>query len=160
AGLAPDLRVADAERLPFSGSTFDVVYSYGVMHHSPGTPQCVKEARRVLKTGGEARIMVYHPPSWAGMMLWVRDGVFRGQSLRRSVYERLESPGTKTYTQNEALELMTGYEDVTVRTVFSPGDLLLNRPSARFEGSLYKAIWKLYPRWLVRALGPRWGLFL
>lgn len=40
AGYKPDLRVADAERLPFADDSFDVVYSYGVMHHSPDTEKC------------------------------------------------------------------------------------------------------------------------
>src|SRR5216117_2645366 len=53
AGYQPDLRVADAERLPFPDNTFDVVYSYGVMHHSPDTAQCLRDAHRVLKPGGK-----------------------------------------------------------------------------------------------------------
>src|SRR5215470_3555540 len=35
AGYEPDLRTADAEHLPFARASFDVVYSYGVLHHSP-----------------------------------------------------------------------------------------------------------------------------
>ena len=49
AGFVPDLRVADAEHLPFADASFDVVYSYGVMHHSPDTERCFREALRVLK---------------------------------------------------------------------------------------------------------------
>ena len=90
AGYQPDLRVADAEQLPFPDNSFDVVYSYGVMHHSPNTPQCIQEARRVLKPGGQARIMVYHHPSVTGAMLWLRYGILRGKSLRQSVSR---SPG-------------------------------------------------------------------
>ena len=101
AGFVPDLRVADAEHLPFADETFDVVYSYGVMHHSPDTAQCLQEAWRVLKPGGEARIMLYHHPSLTGAMLWLRYGALRGKSMRQTVYERLESPGTKTYTKAE-----------------------------------------------------------
>ncbi|MFY9909803.1 MAG: class I SAM-dependent methyltransferase, partial [Candidatus Sulfotelmatobacter sp.] len=70
------LRVADAENLPFPDNSFDVVYSYGAMHHSPDTARCIQEARRVLKVGGEARIMVYHHPSLTGLMLWLRYGVW------------------------------------------------------------------------------------
>ena len=160
AGFNPDLRISDAEHLPFPDNTFDIVYSYGVMHHSPDTAQCVREAWRVLKPGGEARIMVYHHPSLTGLMLWLRFGVLHGKSLRRSVYEQLESPGTKTYTQSEARELMALFENVSLRQVFSPGDLLLNRPSARFRSPFYRLAWKAYPRGLARRLGQRWGLFL
>ncbi len=160
AGFQPDLRVADAEELPFAESSFDVVYSYGVMHHSPNAAQCVREARRVLKPGGLARIMVYHHPSVTGAMLWLRYGLFRGKSLRQSVFDHLESPGTKTYTEGEALALMDGFDDVSTRVVFSPGDLLLHQPSARFQSGFYRLIWKFFPRTLVRKIGRRWGLFL
>ncbi len=151
AGYSPDLRLADAEHLPFANDGFDVVYSYGVMHHSPDTRRCLREAWRVLKPGGKARIMVYHHPSLTGLMLWLRYGMLRRKSIREVVYQRLESPGTKTYNQAEALSLMEGFEEVRMRQVFSPGDLLLHRPSARFQSPLYRLVWKFYPRFLVKA---------
>ena len=160
AGFTPDLRVSDAEHLPFPDHTFDIVYSYGVMHHSPDTAQCIREARRVLKARGSFRIMVYHHPSLTGLMLWLRYGVWRGKSLRQTVYEQLESPGTKSYTFAEGRELMSEFEQVELCQEFSPGDLLLNQPSVRFTGALYRTIWALYPRGIVRTLGRRYGLFL
>jgi SAM-dependent methyltransferase len=160
AGFVPNLRLADAEHLPFADETFDVVYSYGVMHHSPDTARCLREAWRVLKPGGEARIMLYHHPSLTGAMLWLRYGALRGKSMRETVYERLESPGTKTYSRAESSSLMDGFENLAMRQVFSPGDLLLHRPSSRFQSPLYRLAWKLYPRLLARRLGRRWGLFL
>ena len=160
AGYTPDLRVADAEHLPFPDSAFDIVYSYGVMHHSPDTAQCIREARRVLKPGGTLRLMIYHHPSLTGLMLWARYGWRRGNSLRRSVYDHLESPGTNSYSEDEARGLVAGFEQIEFRQEFSPGDLLLNDPSARFQGPLYRLIWKVYPRALVRAWGRKLGLFL
>jgi SAM-dependent methyltransferase len=159
-GFQPDLRVADAEQLPFPDNSFDIVYSYGVMHHSPNTTQCVREARRVLKPGGQARIMVYHHPSITGAMLWLRYGFLRGKSLRQSVFDHLESPGTKSYTHAEANALFDGFADIEMRIVFSPGDLLLHQPSARFQSGFYRLVWKLFPRTLVRKLGRPCGLFL
>lgn len=160
AGLNHDLRVADAENLPFPDHTFDVVYSYGVLHHSPDTARSLQEAWRVLRAGGEARIMLYHHASLTGFMLWLRYGLWRGQSVRRCVYDRLESPGTKTFTASEVRAMMTNFDDVSIEQVFSPGDLLLHQPSSRFQGPIYRTIWKLFPRTLVRALGRKWGLFL
>ena len=160
AGFVPDLRVADAEHLPFADEAFDVVYSYGVMHHSPDTERCIREALRVLKPGGEARIMVYHHASLTGLMLWLRYGALRGKSIRQTVYEHLESPGTKTYTKAEIPSLMAGLENLVIRQVFSPGDLLLHQPSARYRSPLYRLAWKLYPRFLAKNFGRSWGLFL
>ena len=160
AGYRSDLRVADAEHLPFADETFDVVYSYGVMHHSPDTAQCLRQAWRVLKPGGQVRIMLYHHPSLTGVMLWLRYGALQGKSLRDTTSQHLESPGTKTYTRTEVSSLMEGFEDIAMRQVFSPGDLLLHRPSIRFQSPLYRLIWKLYPRFLASRLGRRWALFL
>jgi len=160
AGFHPDLRVADAEHLPFPDDTFDVVYSYGVMHHSPDTQQCLSEAYRVLKPGGTARLMLYHHPSLTEAMLWLRYGVLGGKSLRRAVYDHLESPGTKSYTKSEVRSMMSGFENIQIKQVFSPGDLLLNLPSYRFQSWPYRLGWKLYPRFLIRRLARRWGLFL
>jgi ubiquinone/menaquinone biosynthesis C-methylase UbiE len=160
AAYRPDLRVADAEQLAFPDNSFDVVYSYGVMHHSPNTAQCVREAWRVLKPGGQARIMVYHHPSITGAMLWLRYGFLRGKSMRASVFEHLESPGTKTYTREEALELFEDFREVKMRLVFSPGDLLLHQPSARYHTRFYRLVWKLFPRGLVKMFGRKSGLFL
>lgn len=160
AGYNADLKVADAENLPFPDEAFDVVYSYGVMHHSPDTSRCIREAWRVLKHGGEARIMVYHHISLTGLMLWLRYGLWRGMSLRKSVYDYLESPGTKTYTRAEALSLTQPFRRVDIGLAFSPGDLLLHQPSTRFQSSFYRLIWKIYPRWLVKRVGENYGLFL
>ncbi len=130
------------------------------MHHSPDTIRCINEARRVLKPGGAARIMLYHDPSVTGLMLWLRFGLWKGQTIRRCVYEHLESPGTKTFSVDEVLSMMGSFENVAVEQVFSPGDLLLNRPSAKFQRRFYSFAWKLFPRSIVCRFCRRWGLFL
>lgn len=160
AGLKPDLRHTDAENLPMPNDSFDVVYSYGVMHHSSDTQKCLDEAWRVLKPGGTARIMLYHHVSLTGIMLWLRYGIWRVQSIRRCVYERLESPGTKTFTKGEVATMMSRFENLQIEQVFSPGDLLLSKASSRFQSAGYRVAWKLFPRGLMRRFARRWGLFL
>jgi SAM-dependent methyltransferase len=63
-GLKGDFVVADAEMLPFPEGAFDLVYSNGVIHHTPDTPATVREIHRVARTGGQARVMVYHRNSY------------------------------------------------------------------------------------------------
>ena len=116
--------------------------------------------RRVLKPGGQARIMVYHHPSITGAMLWLRYGILRGKSLRQSVFDHWRVRERKPILAREALRLLDGFRDVEMRVVFSPGDLLLHQPSARFQSGFYRLVWKLFPRALVRGSGARWGLFL
>ena len=49
----------EGERLPFSDASIDMVYSWGVLHHTPRTEDAVREVHRVLKPGGVAVIGLY-----------------------------------------------------------------------------------------------------
>lgn len=55
---------ADAERLPFKNEAFDIVYSHGVLHHTPDIKKAIDETFRVLRSGGQAIVMLYHRNSW------------------------------------------------------------------------------------------------
>ncbi len=63
-GLEGDFQVADAEKLNFPDQSFDVVYSHGVLHHTPDIEAAVQEVHRVLKPGGRAIVMLYHRGSY------------------------------------------------------------------------------------------------
>jgi ubiquinone/menaquinone biosynthesis C-methylase UbiE len=54
----------DAESLPFDDSSFDFIYSHGVLHHTPDTPRTVREIYRVLSPGGRATVMLYYRDSF------------------------------------------------------------------------------------------------
>jgi ubiquinone/menaquinone biosynthesis C-methylase UbiE len=162
-GLQAELSVADAENLPFPEDSFDLVYSYGVLHHSPDTAKAVREVHRVLRPGGTARVMIYHYPSWVCFMVWGVHSVARGrpwESPREAVYRHLESPGTKVYTVAEARELFRDFSRVTVRPQLGHGDLLLMPPAEKYQRPLHRLAWKLYPRGVIRRLGDRLGTAL
>lgn len=59
-GIPADLMLGDAENLPFADEVFDVVYSFGVLHHTPNTQKAIAEIYRVLKPGGRVIIALYH----------------------------------------------------------------------------------------------------
>lgn len=162
-GLRSDLRVADAERLPFEDDTFDLVYSWGVIHHSPDTPTAAREIVRVLRPGGAFRVMIYHKHSMVGLMLWLRYALLRGRPFTSlaSIYSRfLESPGTKAYSRREGLALFAGVENLEARSVLTHADLLSSGAGQRHEGLLLSVMRQVWPRWLIRAALPSSGLFL
>ena len=63
-GLTGEFEVADAENVRFPDESFDIVYSHGVLHHTPDTQQAVREIHRVLRPNGRAIVMLYHRDSY------------------------------------------------------------------------------------------------
>jgi SAM-dependent methyltransferase len=162
-GLSSAIVVGDAEALDFPDESFDMVYSWGVLHQSPDTSKAVSEVYRVLKPGGVAKIMIYHKWSMIGAMLWLRYALFVGRPWRslRSVYaEHLESSGTKAYSRTEALRLLDAFSAVKISTPLGHGDLLESGVGQRHRGVALTLAKKLWPRWFIRRFLPGAGLFM
>lgn len=162
-GLSAQVKVGDAERLDFPDGCFDCVYSWGVLHHSPDTPKAVEEVHRVLKRGGEARVMIYHKWSLVGFMLWIRYAVigFRPWLPLRAIYSKyMESPGTKAYSVREAQKLFGSFSEVKIQTVLTHGDLLESQAGQRHQGALLSLARKIWPRSLIKRVLPQAGLFM
>jgi ubiquinone/menaquinone biosynthesis C-methylase UbiE len=160
-----ELRVADAENLPFEDQKFDIIYSWGVLHHTPNTELAFKEVFRILKPGGILKAMIYHIPSWTGWMLWVQHALLKAklfQPVKQVIFNHLESPGTKAYTVAEARRMLMsiGFEQISISTKLGSGDLLMIKPSLKYQSAIFRLIWKLYPRWLVKMMGDRFGMCL
>ena len=113
--------------MPFADDSFDVVYSNGVLHHTPDTAGAVLEIHRVLRPGGLARVMLYHRGSFAyWSQVIVRYGVLRGEFLRgksaadiMSRYVEFNAGGgrplVKVYSRREARELFSMFREVKVQ---------------------------------------------
>ena len=67
-GATVDFRLGNAEGLDFPGESFDAVYSFGVLHHTPDIERSVAEVHRVLRPGGTAYVMLYHRNSLVNLM--------------------------------------------------------------------------------------------
>ena len=127
---SPDhIQVGDAEKLPFESNSFDLGYSFGVLHHSPNTVQAIGELIRVVKPGGEIKIMVYNRYSIFVINRWVRFGLLRGKpwkSLDWVLWHHNESIGTKCYSRAELKAIFEKFpvEDVCIHTELTSGDHL------------------------------------
>lgn len=136
-GLSSDLRVADAEALPFADESFDVVYSWGVLHHTPDTARAVAEAVRVAQPGARVCIMVYSRHAWVSYGLWLRRGPLRGRptrSLADVLAHHMESPGTKGFTERELRAMLDGVTDLRIDKVATPYDRAYAGPLAAPTG--------------------------
>ena len=159
-GLDYQLKVGDAENLDFSDEAFDVVYSWGVLHHTPDTGKAISEVYRVLKPGGDARIMIYHKWSMVGCMLWTRYALLKLKpwlSLKEVYSRYLESPGTKAYSVAEARELFSRFRAVEISTPLAHSDLLESDVGQRHRGLARKTARKIWPRWFLRRFMPNSG---
>lgn len=125
AGIPADLRLADAENLPFEDSSFDGVYSFGVIHHTPDTRKAVEEMHRVLKPGGRAIIGVYHRYSARFLFSVLGESYlvrlrFLRESFRRTL-SRIEyrahsdaCPLVKLYSRRTLRRLLRGFREVDI----------------------------------------------
>lgn len=149
-GADGDFMLSDGEHLPFRSESFDVVYSNGVLHHTPDTAGSIREVHRVLRPGGTAKVMLYHRNSlnyWLEIVL--RRGVLGLEFLRGRSAEEIMSrviefsdsnarPLVKVYSRKEVRELFGMFKDVRVEVeqltrselrIFSPlvSDSLFDR---------------------------------
>ena len=125
-GVDGAFMLADGERLPFASGSFDVVYSNGVLHHTPDTAGAIREVHRVLRPGGTAKVMLYHRNSlnyWVEIVL--RRGLLGGEFLRRRSAEEIMSrviefsdhdarPLVKVYSRKQARALFAQFSEATV----------------------------------------------
>ena len=62
-GLEGRIEEADAESLPFADASFDVVFSWGVIHHTSDMAAALRELVRVCRPDGKFVLMVYNRDS-------------------------------------------------------------------------------------------------
>ena len=126
-GLSTTAVHGDMERMPFADASFDVVYSFGVLHHTDHMDRAVAEIRRVLRPGGQAIIGVYHRDSvsfWLGTVAWrgVLTGGFWHDGWKRTL-ARIEAgagdgyvPTVRVLSRSHATSLFRNYQRVQIST--------------------------------------------
>ena len=121
--------VGDAENLPFAADSFDLGYSFGVLHHSPDTIRAIGELVRVIRPGGELKIMLYNRHSIYVVNQWIKHALLKARpwtSLSRVVFNHMESLGTKAYTRHELRDILTRLplQDIHIHTEVTSADYL------------------------------------
>lgn len=159
-----ELRVSNAEELPFGDAVFDLVVSIGVLHHTPNTGKAIAEIRRVLKPDGRAIILVYARGWKHYIKRCLVHGILRGRWFHhrfdwKKVYGEISevhgnSPKTDVYTKKQVKKLFRDFPSFSAKK---------QRLGEFFDYAPYNS--RRFPRWfsnlcylfaLERILGENW----
>jgi ubiquinone/menaquinone biosynthesis C-methylase UbiE len=137
-GLEGEVIQGDAEAMPFTDATFDRVTSNGVLHHTPDMDAALREIRRVLRPGGEARLIVYNRDS---LHYWLSQRLYAGLIARSGALHDVERssadahPLVKVYSRRQLRRLLNraGFSQVSlhVRQYMHGDAYLLSRLQSR-----------------------------
>lgn len=171
----------NATTLPFPDETFDVVYSFGVLHHIPNVNAAVSEIYRVLKPGGELLVMVYNRSSinYRIEILFLRR-VFRRLLMIPGMVTLLSMLGFPKEKMERHKELYQTFGRISDEEWLSRNTDGPDNPYSRVYGSSeievvlnkfriernevrffdyrhWGIVGRLLPNILINALGRRWG---
>jgi 2-polyprenyl-3-methyl-5-hydroxy-6-metoxy-1,4-benzoquinol methylase len=166
-GVADRIRFvqANAEELTsaLDDEPYDLVYSFGVIHHTPRPERALVEMRALMAPGGTLKLMIYHRRSWKVFWIVAAQGRGRVWKTDELVAEHSEAqtgcPVTFSYTRSEARELVEGsgfrVQDLQVDHIF---------PYRIRDYVEYRHVKEPYFRWmpesLFRAFERRFGWHL
>jgi len=93
---------ANAENIStlLAGNQYDLIYSFGVIHHTPNPKQVIAGLVDLLKPDGELRVMLYAQHSWKSAMI--------SASLDQPEAQ-FGCPIANTYTHDEARTLLAPF---------------------------------------------------
>ncbi|MDH5763417.1 MAG: class I SAM-dependent methyltransferase [Nitrospinota bacterium] len=144
-GLNSNLQRINAETLPFENDSFDVVYSWGVIHHSENPQKIITEIHRVLRKKGVFIGMMYGRYSIASLKMWVTYALLKGKpwkSIADVIWNHMESIGTKAYTVPELKNLFSTFNNFEGTPITTPAEL------------------HNMPKWIERFIPSSWGFFI
>jgi ubiquinone/menaquinone biosynthesis C-methylase UbiE len=112
-GVSIDFRLGNAEGLDFPDQSFDAVYSFGVLHHTPDIERSVAEVRRVLRPGGTAYVMLYHRDSLVNLVHRALRLPYESPNDRKD-----HCPVVYTFSRSGVRKLFRAFSTVDVRSEY------------------------------------------
>ncbi len=162
-GTAKVIRM-DAEAMDFPDDSFDLIWSWGVIHHSAHTRKILEEINRVLRPGGTAITMVYHRSFWtyyifAGLFGGFADGtLFKTFSFHRARQKMIDGAIARYYSIDEWRALTSDLFQVKDISIYGSKAELIPLPNGKFKAAVKSAIPNSLTRFLTNRC--RMGMFL
>lgn len=140
---------------------FDLIYSFGVIHHTPNPKKVLDSIKKFCHENTEIRIMVYSLFSYKTLEAWLTYGYKFGFSFKKSIQfyaeAQLDCPVAYTYTKSDLYELFDGYEVIETKK-----DHIFPYVIKHYINKVYKKrlIFRIMPnsffKWLESKLGWHW----
>ena len=124
---------------------YDLVYSFGVIHHTPHPHNVIEQIRRFMDADSLFRIMVYHRNSWK--VFWTLMSYGKGafwkldKLIARYSEAQTGCPVTYAYTRKSIQDLLKGFEIINMKV-----DHIFPYKISEYVQYRYKKVW--YFRWL------------
>ena len=130
---------------------FDLIYSFGVIHHSPNPEKILSEVKKYAKPGTVVKVMVYHTYSWKVFWILMKYGKGKFWRLNDLIAEYSEAetgcPITFSYSKGEITSILTGLgysiEKISIEHIFP----YIIQDYVNYR---YKKVW--YFRWMPASL--------
>jgi len=154
-GLADRIRFvqADSEHLSeyLPAEQFDLIYSFGVIHHTPHPERVMAQLPRYLKPDSTVKIMVYNRWSWKVIWILFRYGKGQVWKLDRLIADNSEAqngcPVTYVYSRRQGRRLL---EAAGLRAVDARADHIFPYRIPDYVQYRYVKVW--YFRWMPRPI--------
>jgi len=156
---------ANAEKLSDSvpSAPYDLVYSFGVIHHTPHPASVIQEIRKYVTPESTVKIMVYNRWSWKVLWILFIYGKCRFWKLDRLIAEYSEAqtgcPVTYSYSRKEGRRML---EEQGFRVTDVMVDHIFPYRIPEYVQYQYKKVWyfRWMPKTLFRALERTFGWHL
>lgn len=134
---------------------YDLIYSFGVIHHSPHPEKILDQLRQYTKPETTLKIMVYYRWSWKVLWILFTEGKGQFWKLDRLIADNSEAqtgcPVTYSYSKSSGRELLAkaGYRTTEVYC-----DHIFPYSISEYKQYQYKKVWyfRWMPKFLFRAL--------
>jgi len=144
---------------------YDLIYSFGVIHHTPHPERVIAQMRNYCAPGSTIKVMLYHRYAWKVLAILLTYGNGKFWRLAELVAQHSEAqtgcPVTHIYSRREAHEML---ENSGFRVVDVCVDHIFPYRIASYVQYSYRKVWyfRCLPqpvfRWLERQAG--WHLCL